>query len=72
MTQRVYRVRQLASGPHRPGILPVSQATLWRWVRAGKFPRPFKLSVGVTVWDADEVDQFITAQRESRDGSHVA
>jgi predicted DNA-binding transcriptional regulator AlpA len=41
------------------GKLPVSSATIWRWVREGKFPKPFKLSDSVTVWDEDEIDAFI-------------
>ncbi len=63
MSKRVYRIRQLASYPGQGGILPVSAATLWRWVKAGKFPQPFKLGEKVTVWDAAEVEAFIQAQR---------
>ncbi|WP_426176303.1 helix-turn-helix transcriptional regulator [Massilia sp. TWR1-2-2] len=44
------------------GLLPVSPATVWRWVREGKFPKPFKLGTSVTVWDLDQVEAFI-AQR---------
>lgn len=65
MAQRVYRIRQLVTGPHQAGILPISAATLWRWVKDGKFPKPFKLGHRVTVWDAAEVDAFITAQRNA-------
>ena len=63
MSQRVYRIRQLVNHPGCPGIVPISPATLWRWVRDGKFPKPFKLGPMVTVWDAAEVDAFIEAQR---------
>jgi predicted DNA-binding transcriptional regulator AlpA len=59
MTQRVIRMSELASTPNKPGKLPVSPATIWRWVREGKFPKPFKLSHGVTVFDADRVDAHI-------------
>jgi len=65
MSQRVYRIRQLVTGPNRAGILPISAATLWRWVKAGNFPKPFKLGEKVTVWDAAEVDAFIAAQRRA-------
>lgn len=64
MSQRVYRASQLASKPGQSGILPISQATLWRLVKAKKFPQPFKLGARVTVWDAAEVEAFIQAQRE--------
>lgn len=65
MAQRVYRERQLATGKGHIGLLPVSPATLWRWVKSGKFPKPFKLGERVTVWDAAEVDAFLRAQREA-------
>lgn len=72
MSQRVYRIRQMVTGPDRVGILPISAATLWRWVKAGNFPKPFKLGEKVTVWDAAEVDQFIEAQKAGgKDCSHV-
>ena len=62
MALRVLRIADLATTKTKPGILPVSPATIWRWVRSGKFPQPFKLGDSVTVWDADAVDTFI-AQR---------
>jgi len=60
-----YRLRQLASTKNQPGLLPVSQATIWRWVRDGKFPKPYKLGEGCTVWDKSAVDAWLTAQRDS-------
>jgi predicted transcriptional regulator len=60
----VYRVRQLASTKDRPGVLPVGQATIWRWVRDGKFPKPFTMGERCTVWDKAAVDAWLAAQRE--------
>ena len=69
-----YRERQLvghrgvAPGglkkPRAPtrGLLPISSATLWRMVRAGKFPKPVKLTEGVTAWRADEVQAWLVKQ----------
>jgi prophage regulatory protein len=62
MSQRVLRVAEIATTKDKKGILPVSPATWWRWVREKKAPAPFKLGPSVTVWDADAVDAFI-AQR---------
>lgn len=62
MAQRVIRIAELATSKDKQGLLPVSPATVWRWVREGKFPKPFKLGESVTVWDAAEVDAFL-AQR---------
>lgn len=71
MPQNVIRLSELASTPaskNRParhGKLPVSPTTVWRWVREGRFPKPFKLGDSVTVWDAAEVDAFIARQAGS-------
>lgn len=62
MPSKVIRVADIATTKEKRGLLPVSPATIWRWVREGKFPKPFKLGDSVTVWDAAEVDAFI-AQR---------
>ena len=59
MSHKVIRINELASTPSKPGKLPVSPATIWRWVREGKFPKPFKLGESVTVWDVAEVEAFI-------------
>jgi prophage regulatory protein len=65
MSQRVIRVADIATTPKSKGMLPVSPATIWRWVREDKFPKPFKLGDSVTVWNAAEVEAFIV-QRGGR------
>ncbi len=45
-----------------PGILPFGATTLWRMCKAGKFPKPVKLSERVTAWRAEEVRAWIEAQ----------
>jgi len=42
-----------------PALLPVSKATLWQWVRDGKFPRPIKLGANTTAWKVEDVREFI-------------
>lgn len=69
MSKRVIRINELATTPRKQGLLPVSPATVWRWVRTGKFPQPFKLGASVTVWDMDQVDAFIVAQSRIADQS---
>ena len=39
------------------------KSTLWRWVKAGLFPAPVRLSVGITAWRAEDVQRWI-AERE--------
>lgn len=62
MAQRVGRISEVASTKEKKGLVPVSPATVWRWVSEGKFPAPFKLGANTTVWDLDQVEQFL-AQR---------
>lgn len=59
MNKIVLRISDIASTPTKTGLLPVSKATIWRWVKTGTFPAPFKLGAGVTGWYAVEVDEFI-------------
>jgi predicted DNA-binding transcriptional regulator AlpA len=59
VAQRVIRINELATTPVKAGKLPVSPATIWRWVREGKFPKPFKLGQSVTVWDLAQVEAFM-------------
>ena len=45
----------------------VSRATVWRWVKTDQsFPKPFSLSPGVTVWDEQELFDWIEAQKAKR------
>lgn len=62
MPQRVIRVADIATTKDKIGLLPVSPATIWRWVREGRFPKPFKLGDSVTVWDAAAVEGFIASR----------
>lgn len=42
-------------------VVPVSRATWWRGVAAGRFPRPVKLSSSVTAWRAEDIHALIAA-----------
>ncbi|HRK40238.1 MAG TPA: helix-turn-helix domain-containing protein [Burkholderiaceae bacterium] len=65
MNHLAYRLGQLASTKDRPGLLPVSPPTIWRWVKAGKFPAPYKLGAQTTVWDKSAVDAWLEQQRNA-------
>ena len=56
------RINELASHKSQRGLIPVSPATIWRWVKAGKFPEPIRLSDRVTAWEASKVNAWIQAQ----------
>ena len=44
------------------GIVPVSRATIWRWIKQGKFPRPVKLTDHVTAWRLADVRAWCESQ----------
>jgi predicted DNA-binding transcriptional regulator AlpA len=48
----------------KTGILPISDATWWSWVKAQKAPAPLKLSPGVTVWRRADVIAFAESLAE--------
>lgn len=45
-----------------PDPIPMSSATIWRAVKAGKFPKPVKLSQRITAWHVADVRAWM-AQR---------
>jgi prophage regulatory protein len=59
MSKRVIRISEIASTKDKSGKLPVSQATIWRWVKEGRFPKPFKLGERITVWNIEDIEFFI-------------
>lgn len=46
---------QSTSNPNIAAPLPFSAPSLWRKVKAGTFPRPVRLSAGMTCWKVSEV-----------------
>jgi predicted DNA-binding transcriptional regulator AlpA len=46
-----------------PAVIPISPATLWRWVKNGQFPAPHRLSHQVTAWLIADVRQWIESKR---------
>ncbi len=59
---QLIRINELASHKGQRGLIPVSPATLWRWVKAGKFPEPIRLSDRVTAWEASTFNAWIQSQ----------
>ena len=48
-------------------LVGASRPTIWRWARSDpNFPRPFRLSAGVTVWDEQEVLGWIATKKAER------
>lgn len=41
----------------------VHRATVWRWVQRGEFPKPVRLTAGITRWLVTDVEAFEERQR---------
>lgn len=59
-------MNSLASRPGQPGMLPVGEKTIRRWVDAGEFPAPIQLG-GTKVWDSAWVSEFVRKKRLAAD-----
>ncbi|MDK4733542.1 AlpA family phage regulatory protein [Rhizobium sp. CNPSo 3490] len=55
-TDGYVRLKQIL-GPHGP--LPISRSGFWAGVKAGKYPKPRKISARVTVWRAEDIQALI-------------
>ena len=67
MPRNLISTRDLISTPNRRGLLPISRATLQRWLHKGQFPRPHALSSNTFVWDLDEVMRWLDQTKEGND-----
>ena len=43
-----------------PSIVPISPATLWRWIKKGDFPAPVRLGDNLVAWRSDHVLKWIS------------
>lgn len=46
-------------------IIPLSDSSIWRRVKAGTFPAPLKLSPRVTVWRSEAIRQWLDEQGQA-------
>lgn len=44
----------------------VDRATIWRWSKNGKFPKPIKISDGCTRWLLREIENWEEEQASQR------
>jgi prophage regulatory protein len=48
-------------------LLGVSNATLWAWIKEGKFPRPIDIGPNSRAWLVEEIDAHLLARKAERD-----
>jgi prophage regulatory protein len=58
MYQGFIRITHIIGDPRRgiKPLIPVSRSTWWAGVASGRYPKPIKLSEGVTVWRVADID----------------
>jgi prophage regulatory protein len=57
------RIFQFAHCKRNPlPLVPASPATIWRWVKAGTFPRPQKLGERCTAWRLGDLRDWLSKQ----------
>jgi prophage regulatory protein len=64
------RLNHIIGNPKKsiPPRIPVSKSTWWAGIASGRFPKPLKLSEGITVWRSSDIDalcQQFEAQAQS-------
>ncbi|GHV49911.1 hypothetical protein FACS1894168_0340 [Deltaproteobacteria bacterium] len=45
--------------PQVLALVPVSKSTWWAGCKTGRFPRPVKLSAGITVWKTEDIAELV-------------
>jgi prophage regulatory protein len=46
-----------------PGIVPVTSNTIYRWMKAGDFPKPVKISSRSNGWRAEDIRHWIETRK---------
>lgn len=55
---------QLIRVPTVAMMLSVSRSTVWRWTQSKPdFPKPIKISAGITVWRLNEIQRWLDGQK---------
>ena len=47
-------------------ILNKSESTITRWAKSGIIPKPFQIGTNTTVWDVDEIYEWIEKKKQTR------
>ena len=43
-------------------LLSIGKSTIWAWVKAGRFPKPLKMSSRMTIWSAADIEAWISSK----------
>jgi prophage regulatory protein len=59
MNEQLLRLKQVVQ------LTNISRATIWRWVKAGNFPKPMKITNRVVVWKNSDIQAYIASVTQS-------
>ncbi len=49
-------------------VVPYSATTIWRLCRSGKFPRPIKVTPGITAWKVGDIRAYLDVVAKESEG----
>ena len=58
---------RLIRKPELFGLIGVSETTIWRWERDGKFPKRIDLGAKNVAWLASEINDWIAEKAAARE-----
>jgi prophage regulatory protein len=47
-------------------VTGLSNSTIWLWVKQDKFPKPWKISPKITVWNESDIFEYIQNLRDGQ------
>ena len=59
------RLPQILGTGDNPGMVPVSRATWYSWIRQGRAPKPVRLGPRTSAWRESDITAFLDARRET-------
>lgn len=69
-SRRLLRLRDIIGNPKATPpitpLIPVCRSTWLSGVRSGRYPKPIKLGLRVTVWRLCDIEQLISSGGESK------
>lgn len=54
-TEKLLRLNEVVE------IIGISKATVYKWIKLGKFPKPVKLSARLVAWKSVDIQNFISS-----------
>ena len=53
------------TGKRTDAIVPISSATVYRWIERGEFPAPIRLGANTVAWRGSDLNEWLEARRSA-------